>query len=206
MDLYQKTNYFYKKVPEMKYNLEPLTHLMIRTTGESMYNKKTLPKKINTCSIHLLHSIDRTQSLDKLDQRIHFLKKHKLDILELEKKHGYVDLTSDLFLNSPFQSINAETIAQISSHYVTISGVGRIAALKIVFPKGIRIQVNVCDVDWCLKKRLIAIHSYYLYSQRFSNLKKYGLEEKEIQLSIKKKTCKQRKTFLKTRNNLIPWL
>jgi hypothetical protein len=206
MDLYQKTNYFYKKVPEMKYNLEPLTHLMIRTTGESMYKNKTVSKKINTSSIHLLHSIDRTQSLDKLDQRIHFLKKHKLDILELEKKYGYVDLTSDLFLNSPFQSINAETIAQISSHYVTISGVGRIAALKIVFPKGIRIQVNVCDVDWCLKKRLIAIHSYYLYSQRFSNLKKYGLEEKEIQLSIKKKTCKQLKTFLKTRNKLIPWL
>lgn len=206
MDLYQKTNYFYKKVPEMKYNLEPLTHLMIRTTGESMYKNKIVSEKINTFFIHLLHSIDRTQSLDKLDQRIHFLKKHKLEILELEKKHGYVDLTSDLFLNSPFQSINAETIAQLSSHYITISGVGRIAALKIVFPKGIRIQVNVCQVDWCLKKRLISIHSYYLYSQRFSNLKKYGLEEKEIQLPIKKKTCKNRKSFLKTRNKLIPWL
>jgi hypothetical protein len=81
MDLYQKTNYFYKKVPEMKYNLEPLTHLMIRTTGESMYKNKTVSKKINTSSIHLLHSIDRTQSLDKLDQRISFLKKHKLEIL-----------------------------------------------------------------------------------------------------------------------------
>jgi hypothetical protein len=206
MNLYQKTNYFYKKIPEMKNNVEPLTHLMIRTTGESMYKNKTFSKKINTSSIHLLHSIDRTQALDKLDQRISFLKKHKNDILELEKKHGFVDLASDLFANSPFQSINAETIAQISTQYVTISGVGRIAALKIVFPKGIRIQVNVCEVDWCLKKRLISIHSYYLYSHRFFNLKKYGLEEKEIQLPIKKKTCKNRNPFLKTRKQFIPWL
>jgi len=206
MDLSQKINYYYKKIPELKRNLEPLTHLMIRTTGESMYESKVIPKKVSTASIHLLHSIDRTQALDKLEQRISFLKKNKTVIEQLEKKHGYLDLSSDFFLNSPFQSINSEVISQVSNQYVTISGVGRIAALKSVFPHGIRILVNVCQVDWCLKKRLVAIHSYYLYSNRFSNLKKYGVEEKEIQLSNQKKTCKNRNAFLKTRKQLIPWL
>lgn len=206
MDLSQKINYYYKKIPELKRNLEPLTHLMIRTTGESMYEKKVTSKKVSTSSVHLLHSIDRTQALDKLEKRISFLKKNKIIIQNLEKKHGYLDLSSDFFLNSPFQSINSEVISQISSQYVTISGVGRIAALKSVFPHGIRILVNICPLDWCLKKRLISIHSYYLYSGRFSNLKKYGIEEKEIQLPIKKKTCKNRNAFLKTRKKIIPWL
>ena len=206
MDISEKINYYYKKLPELKRNLEPLTHLMIRTTGESMYEKKVVSKKVSTLSIHLLHSVDREQALDKLEQRISFLKKNKSVIQELEKKHGYVDLSSEFFLNSPFQTINSEVIAQISSQYVTISGVGRIAALKSVFPHGIRILVNVCPLDWCLKKRLVAIHSYYLYSHRFSNLKKYGLEEKEIQLPIQKKTCKNRNAFLKTRKKFIPWL
>jgi hypothetical protein len=206
MDISKKINYYYNKIPELKRNLEPLTHLMIRTTGETMYEKKVFSKKVSTDSIHLLHSVDREQALDKLEKRISFLKKNKSTIQQLEKKHGYVDLSSEFFLNSPFQSINSEVIAQISSQYVTISGVGRIAALKSVFPHGIRILVNVCPLDWCLKKRLVAIHSYYLYSNRFSNLKKYGLEEKEIQLSIQKKTCKNRNTFLKTRRKFIPWL
>ena len=206
MDISKKINYYYKKIPELKRNLEPLTHLMIRTTGESMYQKKVISKTVSTSFIHLLHSIDREQALDKLEERISFLKKNKFVIQELEKKHGYVDLSSDFFLNSPFQSINSEVIAQISNQYVTISGVGRIAALKIVFPHGIRIRVNMCPLDWCLKKRLVAIHSYYLYSNRFSNLKKYGLEEKEIQLPIQKKTCKNRTAFLKTRKKIIPWL
>jgi len=206
MDLSQKINYYYKKIPELNRNLEPLTHLMIRTTGESMYEKKITSKKVSTSSIHLLHSIDRTQALDKLKKRISFLKKNKMVIQNLEKKHGYIDLSSEFFLNSPFQSINQEVISQISTQYVTISGVGRIAALKSVFPHGIHILVNICPLDWCLKKRLISIHSYYLYSGRFSNLKKYGVEEKEIQLPIKKKTCKSRNSFLKTRKKIIPWL
>jgi len=206
MDISKKINYYYNKIPELKRNLEPLTHLMIRTTGESMYEKKVSSKTVSTSSIHLLHSIDRKQALEKLEQRISFLETNKSVIQELEKKHGYVDLSSEFFLNSPFQSINSEVISQISSQYVTISGVGRIAALKSVFPHGIRILINICPLDWCLKKRLVAIHSYYLYSHRFLNLKKYGIEEKEIQLPIKKKTCKNRKAFLKTRNKLIPWL
>jgi hypothetical protein len=206
MDLSQKINYYYKKIPELNRNLEPLTHLMIRTTGESMYEKKITSKKVSTSSIHLLHSIDRTQALDKLKKRISFLKKNKMVIQNLEKKHGYIDLSSEFFLNSPFQSINQEVISQISTQYVTISGVGRIAALKSVFPHGIHILVNICPLDWCLKKRLISIHSYYLYSGRFSNLKKYSVEEKEIQLPIKKKTCKRRNSFLKTRKKIIPWL
>ena len=86
MDLSQKINYYYKKIPELNRNLEPLTHLMIRTTGESMYEKKVTSKKVSTSSIHLLHSIDRTQALDKLEQRISFLKKNKSVIQELEKK------------------------------------------------------------------------------------------------------------------------
>ena len=206
MDISKKINYYYNKIPELKRNLEPLTHLMIRTTGESMYEKKVSSKTVSTSSIHLLHSIDRKQALEKLEQRISFLETNKSVIQELEKKHGYVDLSSEFFLNSPFQSINSEVISQVSSQYVTISGVGRIAALKSVFPHGIRILVNICPLDWCLKKRLVAIHSYYLYSRRFSNLKKYGLEEKEIQLPIKKKTCKNRNAFLKTRKKFIPWL
>lgn len=206
MDISKKINYYYKKIPELKRNLEPLTHLMIRTTGETIYEKTVISKKVSTASIHLLHSIDRKQALDKLEDRISFLKKNKNVIEQLEKKHGYVDLSSEFFLNSPFQSINSEVISQVSNQYVTISGVGRIAALKSVFPNGIRILVNVCPLDWCLKKRLVAIHSYYLYSDRFSNLKKYGLEEKEIQLPIQKKTCKNRNTFLKSRKQIIPWL
>ena len=31
----EKINYWYKKIPEMPSNLEPLTQLMIRTAGEA---------------------------------------------------------------------------------------------------------------------------------------------------------------------------
>ena len=45
MDISKKINYYYNKIPELKRNLEPLTHLMIRTTGETMYEKKYFLRK-----------------------------------------------------------------------------------------------------------------------------------------------------------------
>jgi hypothetical protein len=99
----------------------------------------------------------------------------------LERKNGFVDLSSELFLNSPFASINSEIIAEVSNKkYVTLSGVGRIGAIKIVFPAGLHIKIVVGNVDGCLKKRLISLNNMFIYSNRFSNLKKYGIHEKEI--------------------------
>lgn len=204
---FSKIEYWIDKLPELKDNLEPLTQLMIRTAGETNYfirqSKNNIGLEIvNSKYIHLLHSIDREPALDKLKDRVEFLKKNKREIKQLEKKNGYVDLTSDFFMNSPFKSINAELVAKIDKkNYVTLSGVGRIGAIKIVFPEGLKIKIEVGkNIDKCLKKRLIAISSIYLHSNLFSNLAKYGINEKEIltKKRINTKKCYSRKKFIKT--------
>jgi len=208
----KKIQYWMDKLPELKDNLEPLTQLMIRTAGETYYfinqrkNRKII-KSVNSKNIHLLHSIDRTTALDKLKSRVHFLKEHKTEIKLLEKKIGFVDLSSDFFINSPFQSINAELVAEINkTTYITLSGVGRIGAIKIVFPEGLKIKLEVGRrIDNCLKKRLVAINTMYLHSGRFDNLKPFTLNEKEILLSsrVLTKKCYTRKKFIKTQSRQI---
>lgn len=215
---FSKLSYWVDKLPELKENLEPLTQLMIRTAGET-YNfiEKRKNRKafetINSKYINLLHSIDRETALDKLKKRVNFLKEHKTELKHLEKTNGFVDLTSDFFINSPFQSINAELIAEINkTSYVTLSGVGRVAAIKIVFPEGIKIKIEVGKhIDNCLKKRLVAVNSMYIHSNRFANLKRYSINEKEIILSnrVLTKKCSSRKLFIKKQsrrlfNKIIP--
>lgn len=215
---FSKLKYWVDKLPEIKENLEPLTQLMIRTAGET-FNFITSHKKyistgiINSKYIHLLHSIDRQTALDKLKNRIDFLKNNKNILKQQEKTNGFIDLTSDFFLNSPFQSINAEVIAEINkTNYLTLSGVGRIAAIKIIFPEGIKIKIEVGkNIDNCLKKRLVAINSMYIYSNRFSNLERYSIIEKEIILKNRNvtKKCHNRKLFIKKQskrlfNRIIP--
>jgi hypothetical protein len=204
-----KIKYWYEKLPEIQSNIEPLTQLMIRTTGESHYYVKKNPsssnlKIVNSKDINLLHSIDRDTAITKLLDRVKFLKKHKKEIKILEKKNGFIDLMSFFFTNSPFQSINSEIIAEVGNNnsnkkYLTLSGVGRIGAIKIVFPEGINLKIEVDLLDSCLKKRLIAINNLYIYSNRFENLKKYGIDEKEIIFSKRSitKKCYNRKKFLK---------
>lgn len=201
-----KIGYWFEKLPEISRNLEPLTLLMIRTTGEaSNYIKNHYSSKIKTVSskdINLLHSIDRGPALDKLKKRVDFLKKNKKEIKEMEKKNGYVDLLSKFFKNSPFKSINSEVVAEIEKDkYVTLSGVGRIGAIKIVFPEGIKIRTKVGEVDNCLKKRLHSINNLYIYGLRFSNLKKFNINEKEILMKkrLNTKKCYKRGKFLKRR-------
>ena len=217
MSDFSKIKYWYDKLPEMKSNIEPLTQLMIRTAGEvnnymnNHANTKTI-SIVNSKDINLLHSIDRAPAIKKLLDRVHFLKKHKEEIKMLERKNGFVDLSSELFLNSPFASINSEIIAEVANKkFVTLSGVGRIGAIKIVFPAGLRIKIIVGNLDACLKKRLIALNNMFIYSNRFSNLKKYGINEKEIIDSkrIVTKKCYKRGKFIKRQsrkllNKIIP--
>ena len=67
----------FQKYPEIPRNLEPLTLLMIRISGEaSNYIKNHSSSKIKTVSskdVNLLHSIDRGPALDKLKKRVDFL-------------------------------------------------------------------------------------------------------------------------------------
>jgi hypothetical protein len=217
MSEFSKIKYWYEKLPEMKSNIEPLTQLMIRTAGEVnnyMHHHAHLKtiKTVNSKDINLLHSIDRVPAIKKLLDRVHFLKTHKEEIKMLERKNGFVDLSSDLFINSPFASINSEIIAEVAhKKYLTLSGVGRIGAIKIVFPAGLNIKIVVGNVDGCLKKRLISINSIFIYSNRFSNLKKYGINEKEIidPKRIVTKKCYKRGKYLKRQsrkllNKIIP--
>lgn len=201
-----KIGYWFEKIPEISRNLEPLTLLMIRTTGEaSNYIRNHSTTKIETVNskdINLLHSIDRTPALEKLKKRVEFLRKNKKEIKEMEKKNGYVDLLSNFFKNSPFKSINSEVVAEIEKDkYVTLSGVGRIGAIKIVFPEGIKIRTKVGQVDNCLKKRLHSINNLYIYGLRFSNLKKFNIDEKEILMKkrLNTKKCYKCGKFLKRR-------
>jgi hypothetical protein len=70
---------------------------------------------------------------------------------------------SDFFLQSPFKSINSEEIAEIKKNkYVTLSGVGRICAIKIVFPEGFNIKIKVGKLDECLRNRLRSINNLYM--------------------------------------------
>ena len=211
MSDFSKIKYWYEKLPELKSNIEPLTQLMIRTTGEvnNYMNHHAHTKTIKTVSskdINLLHSIDRSPAIKKLLDRVHFLKKHKEEIKMLERKNGFVDLSSELFLNSPFASINSEIIAEVTKkNFVTLSGVGRIGAIKIVFPEGLRIKIIVGNLDSCLKKRLISLNNMFIYSNRFSNLKKYGINEKEI-IDCKRiltKKCYKRGKFIKRQSRKL---
>lgn len=201
-----KINYWFEKIPEISRNLEPLTLLMIRTTGEANnYIKNHSSGKIesiNSKNINLLHSIDRGPALEKLKKRIKFLKKNKEIIKQMEKKSGSVDLMSDFFKNSPFKSINAEQIAELDkSGFITLSGVGRIGAIKSVFPEGINIKIRVGQVDDCLKKRLQAINNLYIYGLRFNNIKNLNIKENEIKINKKMTTkkCYRRGKFIKSR-------
>ena len=201
-----KLGYWLEKVPELSKNIEPLTLLMIRTAGEaSNYIRTHRSSKleiVNSKNINLLHSIDRGPALEKLKKRANFLRKNKKEIKEMEKKDGYVDLMSKFFKNSPFKSINSEMIAEIEKNkYVTLSGVGRIGAFKIVFPEGIKVKIRVGQVDDCLKKRLNSINKLYIYGLRFNNLKRFDIDEKEILMkkSLSTKKCYKRGKFLKSK-------
>ena len=112
-----KLGYWFEKVPELSKNIEPLTLLMIRTTGEAsnyIRNHRTSKLEIvNSKNINLLHSIDRGPALEKLKKRVNFLRKNKKEIKEMEKNNGSVDLMSKFFKNSPFKSINSEMVAEI---------------------------------------------------------------------------------------------
>lgn len=202
-----KMRYWFEKIPELSRNLEPLTLLMIRTAGEAAnYIRTHSTSKIETVNskdVNLLHSIDRGPALEKLKKRVEFLRKNKKEIKEMEKKNGYVDLLSNFFTNSPFKSINSEVVCEIEKDkYVTLSGVGRIGAIKIVFPEGIKIRTKVGQVDNCLKKRLHSINNLYIYGLRFSNLKKFNIDEKEIMIKkrFNTKKCYRRGKFLKRRS------
>ena len=213
-----KVAYWFDKLPELQSNIEPLTQLMIRTAGEAHYFIKQRKVRhvigiVNTKDINLLHSIDRTPDLEKLKKRVDYLKENKNEILALEKEHGHVDLSSDFFINSPFASINAELVAKVSKDkYVTLSGVGRIGAFKIAFPGGIKVKIEIGKkLDKCLAKRLVAINAMYIYSDRFANLSRYGINEKEIILKkhVDTKKCVNRTGYLKTQkkrfiNKIIP--
>lgn len=201
---FSKIAYWFEKIPELSRNLEPLTLLMIRTTQEaSNYIKNHSSSKIetvNSIDVNLLHSIDRSPALQKLKKRVEFLKNNKKKIKEMENNNGYVDLLSTFFKNSPFKSINSEVVAEIEKHkYLTLSGVGRIAAIKIVFPEGIKIRTKVGQLDNCLKKRLHSINNLYIYGLRFPNLKKFNIHEKEILIKkrLNTKKCYKRGKFLK---------
>lgn len=212
----EKIGYWYKKLPELPSNLEPLTQLMIRTAGEArLYIKNhntSLILVVNSNDINLLHSIDRPPALEKLKQRVEFLKKNKNEIKNLEKENGFINLSSKFFINSPIKSLNPEVIAEIKKNrYVTLDGVGRVAAIKLVFPEGIKLKLKVGKVDNCLKKRLNSINKLYIYGQRFKNVK--DLNEKEIKLSRRYNTkkCYRRGKFLKRqtkklKNKIIPIL
>ena len=156
MNRLDKIKYWSEKIPELRSNLEPLTQLMIRTCGEvidyvTKNKNKSSIKIVDSAHINLLHSIDRATAIKKLLDRVNFLRINKKEIKELERKDGFVDLTSDFFINSQFKSINSEIIAEVGhKKYMTLSGVGRICAVKIVFPEGIRMKIQVNSIDNCL--------------------------------------------------------
>ena len=84
-----KIGYWFEKIPEISRNLEPLTLLMIRTTGASNYIRNHSTSKIETVNsknVNLLHSIDRGPALEKLKKRVEFLRKNKKEIKEMERK------------------------------------------------------------------------------------------------------------------------
>lgn len=215
--IYENLSYWYDKLPEQKDNFEPLTLLMIRTAREAQHyintHRTSSIQTIQSNNINLLHAIDRKPALDKLKRRVQFLKKHKDYIKEIQRVKGYIDLTSDFFINSPFKSITPEKIAEIKKNkYVTLSGVGRICAIKIVFPEGLKINVGVGTLDACLIKRLISVNNLFIYGLRFNNLRKYNINEKEILINKKSDTrkCYRRRKFLTNRNKsfsskLIPY-
>ena len=166
---------------------------MIRTAGESINYINTHASSkmtvVNSKNINLLHSVDRGPALTKLKNRVEFLKKNKTFLKEIEKEKGSIDLMSDFFLQSPFKSINSEEIAEIKKNkYVTLSGVGRICAIKMVFPEGLNIKIKVGKLDECLRNRLRSINNLYIYGLRFNNLSK--LDEKEIIITKKSDTTK----------------
>jgi len=211
MSDFSKIKYWYDKIPEIQLNLEPLTQLMIRTVGEAnIYlnrhvHSKTI-KIVSSKDINLLHAIDRASAIKKLVSRVKFLKKHKKEIKMLEKKNGFVDLSSDIFIHSSFASINSEVISEVANNkFVTLSGVGRTCAIKIVFPAGLRIRIMVGTLDRCLVKRLISLNNLFIYSNRFTNLKKYGINEKEIIYSkrVLTKKCYNRGNFIKTHSRKL---
>ena len=119
---------------------------------------------------------------------------------------------SDFFLQSPFKSINSEEIAEIKKNkYVTLSGVGRICAIKMVFPEGLNIKIKVGKLDECLRNRLRSINNLYIYGLRFNNLSK--LDEKEIIITKKSDTtkCYKRGKFVLRRqkgilSKIIPYI
>jgi len=206
----EKFKYWYKKIPELPMKLEPLTKLMRRTVDEAnnyIKNHGTEKLKIvNSNDINLLHSIDRKPALEKLMSRIKFLKDNREEIKEMEKKDGYINLSSNFFLKSPMKSQKYENIIQMTEkRYVSRDGVGRIAAIKIVFPKGIKLKIKVGQVDDCLKKRLNSINKLYIYGLRFQNLKQFNINEKEIKLCKKYNTkkCYRRGKFLKKHTKRI---
>ena len=221
MNPIKRFNYYRKKITEIPDNAEPLTHLMIRITGECVYyssHHKTIKTKIiNSKDINILHSIDREPALKKFLRRTKFLKKNKKNIEKLVKKEGFLDLSVDwIRKDSPFSSINKEIVLEINpkgktKKYITASGVGRVAAIQSAFPNGIKIKVDSGTIPFGLQKRLVAINSLYLHGDRFKNLKQYNIDVKEIIFTKKKsKTQKRynRKSFLKTRKKifrLIPW-
>ena len=221
LSILERFNYYRKKVTEIPDNVEPLTLLMIRTTGECVKytdSHKTIKTKIiNSKDINILHSIDRKPALKKFNRRRKFLLKNKKNIDKIVKKHGFLNLEESwIRKDSPFSSINNEIVMLIRPNkkdrkYITASGVGRIAAIQSVFPKGIKIKVDVGTIPYSLEKRLVAVNSLYLYGKRFENLKKYNIRVKEIIYKRKRsKTAKRynRKSFLKTRKRkfrLIPW-
>ncbi len=207
----EKINYWIKKLPEMPSNLEPLTQLMIRTSSEAnlyIKNHGTAKMKIvDSNDINLLHAIDRPPALEKLEKRVEFLKQNKETIEKMIKKDGYINLSSKFFKNSPIKSLRPETIIEIAKNrYLTQDGVGRIASIKIVFPKGIKLKVKVGQVDDCLKKRLNSINKLYIYGLRFKNLKHLNINEKEIKLYKKKystKKCYKRGKYLKRQSKRL---
>jgi len=221
MNPIKRFNYYRKKITEIPDNLEPLTHLMIRTAGECVYyahRHKTIKIKIiNSKDINILHAIDRKPALKKFLRRMKFLKKNKKNINNIVKITGFLDLSVGwIRKDSPFSSINNEIVIEINpknkiKKYITASGVGRIAAIQAAFPNGIKIKVDSGTIPFSLQKRLVAINSLYLHGERFKNLKKYKIDVKEIIITKKKsKTHKQynRKSFLKTRKKkfrFIPW-
>ena len=203
-----KISYWIDKIPEFKHNLEPLTLLMIRTTGEAHFfaekNKTTRTKIINTKDINILHSIDRDSALKKFEKRKRFLEDNKETINNIIQEDKYLSLSSKFFHDSPFDSINEEVMAQINyngnhTKYITISGVSRIAALQSVFKNGINIKLNVITINYKLQRRLVSINNLYIYGDRFNNLKKYDVIVNEIVYKNKNKN----KTKKYSRNNYL---
>lgn len=209
-----KIQYWVDKLPELKENLEPVNLKMIRTTGEVIYfskkNKTNRKKIINSNDINILHTIDRKAALDKLENRIKFLKKNKNKINQMIRDNNYIDLTSDFFIESPFKSINHEILAKIDiyknkSKYLTLSGVGRIAAIQSVFPNGVPLKINVVTCNFNLQKILVSINNLYIYSNRFNNLRKYKINVSEIIFKRIQKTKKiyRRKKYLNSKKKTL---